>query len=155
MAYQQQHGIYTLSDDPALLDGDAIYGYLSQSYWANTRSRYTQDRANAHSLCMGVYGPATAQGRASQVGFARLVTDYATFAYLADVYVLPAQQGQGLGKALAAAMLAHPEVQGLRRWALATRDAHGLYAQQGWLPLAHTERWMERFDATANAVPPP
>lgn len=143
-AYQLERAGYCISDEPARLDGDAIYAYISQSYWASTRQRHTQDLANRNSLCLGLY-----QGEA-QVGFARVISDYASFAYLCDVYVLPAHQGKGLGKWLVQCLHAHPRLQGLRRWSLATADAHGLYAQNGWLPLAHTERWMEKFDNDAN-----
>lgn len=138
---------YVISDDPSRLDGAAIHAYLSRSYWAGSRQRYTQDRANQNSLCLGLYA-----GDA-QVGFARVVTDYASFAYLCDVYVLEAHQGRSLGKWLIECVQAHPRLQGLRRWSLATLDAHGLYAQQGWVPLANPGRWMERFDNEAN--PPP
>lgn len=135
---------YCISDDPARLDGDAIYAYISQSYWASTRQRNTQDIANRNSFCLGLY-----KGNA-QVGFARVVTDYATFAYLCDVYLLPDHQGKGLGKWLIESLHAHPSLQGLRRWSLATLDAHRLYVQYGWTPLARTERWMEKFDNDAN-----
>lgn len=143
-AYSVQRDGYTVSDDPARLDHAAIYAYMSRSYWANTRQRHTQDIANRNSLCFGLYHGA------AQVGFARVVTDHATFAYLADVYVLEAHQGKSLGKWLVECVQNHPRLQGLRRWALATRDAHSLYAQFGWTPLAHTERWMERFDPDGN-----
>jgi GNAT superfamily N-acetyltransferase len=96
-------------------------------------------RSIDHSLPFGVY-----RGTA-QIGFARLVTDYATFAWLADVFVLPEFQGQGIGKWLIEVIVAHPRVQGLRRWVLATKDAHGLYAQYGFTPLHAPERWMDRF----------
>lgn len=144
MSFALEKDGYTLSDDAALLDQDAIYAYLGRSYWADTRQAHTQLIANRNSLCIGLY-----RGRA-QVGFARVVTDYATFAYLCDVYVEDAHQGRGLGRWLVASLQAHPRMQGLRRWALATRDAHGLYQRSGWRPLAHAERWMEIYDGSAN-----
>ena len=144
MAYTRSRGAFILSDDPVRLDGAAIHAYLSRSYWAASRSRATQDLANANSLCFGLYR------EADQIGFGRVVTDYASFAYLADVYVLEPFQGQGLGRWLVEGIHAHPRLQGLRRWSLATRDAHGLYARFGWTALAHTERWMEKFDNDAN-----
>lgn len=146
--YRCEREGYAISDDPARLDSDAIFAYLSRSYWAGNRQRHTQDIANHNSLCLGLYASS------EQVGFARVVTDYATFAYLCDVYVLEAHQGKGLGKWLIECLHAHPRLQGLRRWSLATLDAHGLYAQQGWMPLANVGRWMERFDNEANPVRP-
>jgi len=135
---------YLISDDPALLDFDAIYAELSRSYWADTRQRHTQDLANRNSFCLGLYL------EQAQVGFARVITDHATFAYLCDVYVIAGHQGRGLGRWLMECLHAHPRLLGLRRWSLATRDAHGLYARFGWTPLANTGRWMEKFDHQAN-----
>ncbi len=131
---------YTVSDDPARLDLDAVHGYLSaQSYWAQGMHRATLERAVAGSLCFGVY-----DGKGAQVGFARVVTDRATFAWLADVFVLSAHRGRGLSKRLLAAMLAHPDLQGLRRFLLATRDAHGLYRQFGFEAPVKPGSLMER-----------
>lgn len=131
--------IYEISDDPARLDLNVIHRYLSEeSYWAQRIPRALVERAVAHSLCFGVYAGA------EQVGFARVVSDRATFAYLADVFVLPAHRGQELSKRLMAAITAHPELQGLRRWMLATADAHGLYRQHGFAALAKPDRFMER-----------
>lgn len=136
---------YTLSDDPARLDLDLIHDFLRNSYWAGSRSKATQARANAGSLCFGLYGP-----DAAQVGFARVVSDYASFAYLADVFVLEAHRGRGLGDWLIEGVQAHPRLQGLRRWSLATRDTHGLYARHGWSPITQPGIWMEKFDDQAN-----
>jgi GNAT superfamily N-acetyltransferase len=136
---EYQRGEYTISTDPTRLDIEAIYGYLSRSYWAAGRPKETLARAIQHSLCFGVYKGA------EQVGFARVITDYAVFAYLADVYILEEHQGQGLGKWLISIVTSQPELQGLRRWTLATRDAHGLYRQFGFTELGAPERWMERF----------
>ncbi|PRP72652.1 GNAT family N-acetyltransferase [Chromobacterium amazonense] len=128
--------------DPRRLDRERIYRYLSQqSYWARGLPRDIFERSLAHSLCFGAYDEA-----GSQVGFGRVVTDRATFAYLADILVLDGWRGQGIGKQIVAAMLAHPELQNLRRMMLATADAHGLYAQYGFTPLSRPERLMERLE---------
>lgn len=128
---------YLVSTDPARLDLTAIHEYIARSYWAAGIPFATVARAVAHSLCFGMY-----RGTA-QVGFARTVTDCATFAYLADVYVLEAHRGRGLGKWLVECVRSHPDLQGLRRSMLATRDAQGLYLQFGYTALAHPERLME------------
>lgn len=134
---------FTISTDPARLQPEVIVAALAESYWANQRSREVIERSLEHSLCFGVYRGA------DQVGLARVVTDYATFAYLCDVFILPSERGHGLGKWLMQTVMTHPELQGLRRWMLATRDAHGLYAQYGFTALPAPERWMERFDPNA------
>ncbi len=131
---------YEISTDPARLQVDAIYAYLSRSYWATGRPRDVVVRSLAGSLCFGLYHSER------QIGLARVVTDRATFAYVCDVYVLDEYQGQGLGKWLIRVVTTHPELQGLRRWSLATRDAHGLYRQFGFQNLAAPDAWMERFD---------
>ncbi len=128
---------YDISADPTRLDLDAIHAFLSRSYWSPGVPRAVVARAIANSLCFGVYRDG------AQVGFARVVTDQATFAYLADVYVLEAHRGQGLSHRLVDHVLAHPALQGLRRVLLATRDAHGLYAAHGFAPLAAPDRFME------------
>jgi N-acetylglutamate synthase-like GNAT family acetyltransferase len=130
-------GSYEISDDPARIDVDAAHAFLSRSYWAADVPRAMVEQAVRGSLCFGVYH----QG--AQVGFARVITDKATFAYLADVYILEAHRGQGLSKHLVATITAHPQLQGLRRFMLATRDAHGLYAQFGFSEVARPERLME------------
>jgi GNAT superfamily N-acetyltransferase len=130
-----------LSTEAGEMDVDAIHAYLSgESYWSRGIPREVVARAIRHSLCFGAF-----DGRA-QVAFARVVTDRATYAYLCDVYVLDAYRGRGVGKWLMESIDAHPELQGLRRWGLVTRDAHGLYAQFGYTPLARPERFMERTD---------
>ncbi len=129
-----------VSTDPDRLVVDLIYRWLAEeSYWAQGMPRDVALRAIANSINFGVF----ADGR--QVGFARVVTDRATFAWLADVFVDEAYRGRGCGKAVVAAVLAHPELQGLRRWMLATRDAHGLYAQYGFTPIP-PDRFMEIRD---------
>jgi GNAT superfamily N-acetyltransferase len=127
---------YRLSFDPADADPVAAHAYLTRSYWSPGIPLETVRRAMAHSLCCTVHDAG------GQVGLARVITDYATHAYLADVYVLEEHQGRGLAQAMLAAILARPELQGLRRWMLFTRDAHSLYARFGWEPLSHPERAM-------------
>jgi GNAT superfamily N-acetyltransferase len=146
MQTEWQRGEYTISTDAARLDVGLIHDFLSrESYWGQGRSRALVERSIANSLVFGVY-------RAQwQVGFARVISDYATFAYLADVFVVPAERGRGLSKWLLQTLLAHPDLQGLRRWLLATRDAHGLYQQYGFTPLDRPDRWLERFTETTSA----
>ncbi|HEX2078396.1 MAG TPA: GNAT family N-acetyltransferase [Longimicrobium sp.] len=130
-----------LSTDAAEMDVDAIHAYLSgESYWAAGIPRDVVERAVRHSLCFGIFDGG------AQVAFARVISDRATYAYLADVYVLRPYRGRGLSKWMMEAVLAHPELQGLRRWQLVTKDAQGLYAQFGFTPAAHPERCMERTD---------
>ncbi|MET9888257.1 GNAT family N-acetyltransferase [Streptomyces sp. NPDC006430] len=130
---------YEMSTDPARIDAALVHRWLSQdSYWARGRSREKQDLAIAGSLNFGVYD--TASG--DQLGYARVVTDGATFAWLCDVYVDRAVRGKGLGTALAAAVRDHMAPYGLRRVLLATADAHGVYAKVGFEPLAHQGKWM-------------
>lgn len=128
---------YEITTDPARFDIDAIHAFLSRSYWSPGVPKAIVERAIAHSLCFGVMQDG------AQVGFARVITDRATFAYLADVYVLEAHRGRGLSKRLMEAVMQHPDLQGLRRMLLATRDAHGLYAAYGFEPLAVADRMME------------
>ncbi len=129
---------FRLSFDPAELRLDVIHGFLAASYWSPGIPRETVARAIANSLCVGAYAGG------AQVGFARVVTDRASFAYLADVFVLEAHRGKGIARAMTRALHDHPELQGLRRWLLATRDAHPLYAGLGWQPLDAPERFMQR-----------
>lgn len=133
---------YCLSTERARLNLDCVHAYLSSSsYWARGIPRDTVQRALENSLCFGLY----LESSGEQVGFARLVTDYATFAYLADVFVLEPHRGRDLSKWMMQAIIDHPRVQGLRRWMLATADAHGLYAQFGFRPMSKPERIMERL----------
>ena len=134
----QHRGEYTLSDDPARIDPAAVHAYLVRSYWAEGIPLELVRKSIAHSLCFGVYHPV-----AGQVGFARIVTDKATFAYLCDVYVLEDHRGRGLGRWLMEAVMAHPDLQGLRRWMLVTKDAHELYRPFGFTAPAFPERYME------------
>ena len=136
--YEIREGDILISDDAALLDRAIIHRFLSKrSYWALGVPREVVERAIEYSLCFGIYKANR------QAGFARVVTDCATFAWLADVFILEEQRGQGFSKRLVAAILAHPRLQGLRRFMLGTLDAHGLYAQFGFAPIKEVERFME------------
>ena len=141
---------YFISTDPAKLNIDVIHRYLSEeSYWAAGIPYEVVKRSIEHSFCFGVYH------HNQQIGFARLVTDKATFAYLADVFILPQHRGKGLSKWLVATIHANPELQGLRRWMLGTKDAHGLYQQFGWEPLPEElyQRFMQRHNPDVYKVP--
>ncbi len=140
MTYELREGQYLVSTDPSLLDIDSIHAFLTPSYWAEGVPRDIVARSIENSISFGVY-----DGRA-QIGFARVITDFATYAYLADVYVEEEYQGQGLGKLLMRAVMDHPDLQGLRRWMLGTRDAHGLYRQFGFTATHNPDRWMEKSD---------
>jgi GNAT superfamily N-acetyltransferase len=139
MPDELQHNGYLVSDDPARVAVNAIHAFLANSYWAQGIPRETVERSLKNSLCFGAYTEAR-----EQVGLARVISDYATFAWLADVYVLDAHRGHGLSKVLMRAVVTHPRLQGLRRFQLVTRDAHNLYAQFGFTPLAHPARQMEK-----------
>ena len=128
---------FTISTDPARLDLDTICLFLARSYWASDRPRETTLRAIEHSLCFGMY-----DGE-QQIGFTRVVTDYATFAWLADVFIAEEYRGRGLGKWLVEVVLSHPDVQSVPRWFLAPRDAHELYRRFGFTALTAPERRME------------
>ena len=134
-----QHGEFTVNTDHQRLQIDVIHKYLSEeSYWARERTLEQTTTAIKNSLPFGVY-----KGE-NQIGFARVVTDYATFAYLGDVFILPEYQGEGLGKFLMKSILDHPDLQNFRRWILATKDAHRLYEKFEFSALRHPERWMEK-----------
>jgi GNAT superfamily N-acetyltransferase len=133
---------YRISTDPADFDPRAVHGLLSgHAYWARTRSLETVTRSLAGSLNFGVFA-----GDGRLAGFSRIVSDYATFAWLCDVVVHPDHRGLGLGKALVEAVVGHPRLQGLRRIILATRDAEGLYAQYGFKRLEGPETWMAKMN---------
>ena len=131
---------FAISTDPARLDLDAVADMLSRAYWAVGRTRETITLSMVHSLVFGLYDGAR------QIGLARVVSDFATFAWLCDVFVHEDYRGRGLGKWLIDTVVAHPDLRQMRRFLLATRDAHGLYAQFGWKPLGSPERWMERMN---------
>ena len=132
-------GVYEISTDRQRIDISAVHAFLAQSYWSPAIPREIVERAIANSLCFGVYLGA------QQAGFARVVTDKATFAYLADVFILTPHRGKGLSKWLMEFIMGHEELQGLRRFLLATKDAHGLYAQFGFEALADPSRIMENL----------
>jgi len=136
---------FVISTDRSRLDVDAIHVFVTDCYWAKGIPRETVVRSLESSLCFGVY----CEGK--QAGFARVISDFATYAYLGDVFVLEPYRGRGLAKWLMECIVAHPALQGLRRWTLATRDAHGLYAQFGFTPLELSDRWMERHDREVYA----
>ena len=129
---------FLISTDPSLLDLDVIHGFLTNCYWAKGIPRDLIARSIEHSLCFGIY-----DGSGAQVGFARVITDFATIAYLGDVFVLESHRGRGLGKWMMECITQYPALQGLRRWILLTRDAHELYAKFGFTPLKLAERYME------------
>jgi GNAT superfamily N-acetyltransferase len=137
MHHAWHKGEFEISTDPARIDFIAVHAFLTNSYWARGIPLETVQRSIENSLCFGIYHADL------QIGFARVITDRATFAYLADVFVLPAYRGRGLSRWLLECILQHPDLQGLRRWMLATQDAHGLYAQYGFARLKSPERWME------------
>jgi len=132
---------FLVSTDPARFDLDVIHGFLTNCYWAEGIPREIVARSIEHALCFGVY-----DGRGAQVGFARVVSDFSTIAYIGDVFVLDTHRGRELGRWLMESITKHPALQGLRRWILTTRDAHGLYAQFGFTPVKFPERYMELHD---------
>jgi len=137
MVHEWRRGEYSISTDKGRLDVAVIHGFLTMSYWAAGVPMDVVKRSIEHSLAFGVYK------EDQQVGFARVITDYTTFAYLGDVFILEPFRGRGLSKWLMEVIVGHPELQGLRRWVLLTRDAHGLYRQVGFTELSNPERYME------------
>lgn len=137
--YETQRDSFTISTDPSRLDMSVVYDFLSRSYWAKTRPREYTDAAFANSLVFGVY-----EGE-RMAGMARVVTDYIIVAYLCDVFIHEDFRGRGLGKWLMESILAHPDLNHVRRWLLATDDAHGLYRQFGFEALTDVEKWMQRL----------
>lgn len=134
------NGSFTVTCDPAKMDCAMITEFLATSYWAKGIPAATVERSLAHSLCFALLDGSR------QVGFARVISDYATIAYLGDVFVLPEYRGRGLSKWLMECIVTHSDLQGLRRWILATRDAHGLYEKFGFTPLKRPEIFMERHN---------
>ena len=140
MAYPDiTNGAYSVTANRQQIDVDAVHAFLARCFWATGISRDVVARSIAHSLCFGLF-----DGKA-QVGFARVVTDSSTYAYLCDVYVLEECRGKGLGKWMMEFVMEHPDLQGLRRFQLVTRDAHSLYSRFGFAPLVNPERHMEIF----------
>jgi len=137
MLHEHHRGGFTVSTDPARLDVDAIHAFLTASYWAEGIPRETVERSLRGSLCFGLYEQDV------QIGLARVITDGATFAYLCDIYVLAERRGRGLGQWLMECVMAHPDLQGLRRFYLVTRDAHELYRPFGFAEVQDPGRHME------------
>jgi len=138
---------YRITTDIDGMDVDAVHAFLSRSYWAPGVPREVVERSLRGALCFGLFKDG------AQVGLARVITDRATFAYLSDVYVLEEHRGQGLAQWLVRVILAHPDLQGLRRFMLATKDAHGLYEKLGFAPMAHPEMFLEIFRPNAYLRP--
>ena len=158
---EARRGEFVISTNRARLDLDVIHTFLTNCYWAKGIPRDVVFRSIEHSLCFGIYhevgekSPLLAKpagNGASQVGFARVITDFATLAYLGDVFLLEAYRGRGLSKWMLECIVRHPALQGLRRWILLTRDAHGLYSKFGFTPVKSPERYMElhRADVYEN-----
>ena len=138
---EERKGGYCISTDKNKLDLKAVHAFLAEeSYWSKGIPFEIVQKAAENSLTFGLYF------EQQQIGYARVITDYATFAYLADVYVLHKFRGKGLSKWLMQTIGSHPDLQGLRRWILLTADAHGLYQQFGWTAISGPERWMERHN---------
>ena len=131
---------YLVSTDKSKIDVETVHHFLSHSYWAENIPLDIVRKSIENSLCFGMYH------EEKLVGFARAISDFATFAYLADVFILPEERGKGLSKWLIGIILEHPQLQGLRRFTLATRDAHSLYAQFGFSLFDKPERWMQKHD---------
>jgi GNAT superfamily N-acetyltransferase len=139
MTDQHHDGDIAISTDKSRLDIDAVHAYLSnESYWAAGIPREIVERSIRHSLCFGVYDGER------QIGFARVISDFATYAYLCDLFILESHRGRGLSKQLMEYIIAHPDLQGLRRFCLGTRDAHGLYTRYGFLPQANPANNLEK-----------
>jgi GNAT superfamily N-acetyltransferase len=138
---EHRRGKYLISDDPARLDPVAVHAYLSRSYWAENMPLPTLERALHGSLCIGAY-----DANLAQIGLARFISDFSTFCYVCDVYVLEEHRRNGLAHAMMAMAVHHPKLQGLRRWNLVTQDAHRLYSEFGFVSVKHPERYMERLD---------
>ncbi len=142
-ASEWRRGSWVISTDAGRLQIDVVHGYLSRSYWAEDIPREIVVRSIENSLCFGLYA---AGERERQIGFARVVTDFATFAWIGDVFVLEEERGKGLAVWMMEVIAGHPDLQGLRRWILATRDAHGLYRKTGFAPLARPDAFLERWE---------
>ncbi|MFI5134976.1 MAG: GNAT family N-acetyltransferase, partial [Chitinophagales bacterium] len=133
--FEEKNGDYFISTNKKLLQPEVIHSFLSKSYWAKNRPMEKVIRSIENSLCFGMYYHET------QVGFSRVISDYITLAWIADVFVLEEYRGKGLGKWMMRCVMNHPELTDMRRWVLATKDAHGLYSQSGFKPLIRPERW--------------
>jgi len=158
---ESRRGEFLISTDPARLDLDVIHGFLTNCYWAKGIPREVVSRSIEHSLCFGIYHEVgekspllatPARSGAPQVGFARVISDFATIAYLGDVFVLEPHRGRGLSKWMMECIMQHPRLQGLRRWILLTWDAHGLYAKFGFTQVKSPERYVELHRADAYEI---
>lgn len=138
---EHRKGKFVISTEKERFDLNVVHGFLTECYWARGIPREVVARSVENSLCFGVYC------KGQQVGFARVISDYATYAYLGDVFLLESYRGRGLGKWLMECIMRHPRLQGLRRWSLVTGDAHGLYTKFGFTTLEAPEKYMERYDA--------
>lgn len=147
MSNEWRNGEFLISTDKTKLDLNVIRRFLDGSYWAKGRSVETIRRSIENSIAFGVYKDDR------QIGFARVITDYATFAWIADVFIIEEFRGRGLSKWLMEVIIGHPELQGFRRWVLATKDAHELYRKFGFVELKKPERWMERHDPNTQEKP--
>jgi len=146
-AFERSKGQYSISTDKIKIQVPVVHHFLADSYWAKKISEEQVRRSIENSLCFSVYE------HEKQIGFARVISDYTTFAYLADVFIIEEYRNKGLSKWLMECIVNHPDLQGLRRWVLATRDAHGLYAQYGFTPLSIPERWMELHNPGVYSSP--
>jgi GNAT superfamily N-acetyltransferase len=135
---EQRRGEFLISTDPRRLDVQRVHRFLTDCYWAKGIPLAVVERSIRHALCFGIY-----DGSGAQVGFARVVSDFSTIAYLGDVFILESHRGRGLGKWMMECILEHPALEGMRRWILVTRDAHGFYEHFGFTPLKSAERYME------------
>jgi GNAT superfamily N-acetyltransferase len=145
---EYRRGEFLISTRRERLNLDVIHSFLTNCYWANDIPREVVARSIQHSLCFGIY-----EGTGAQVGFARVVSDFATVAYLGDVFVLESHRGRGLSKWLMECVIQHPALENLRRWILLTRDAHGLYSQFGFTPVKAPERYMELHRSNVYEAP--
>jgi len=146
---EYRRGEFVISTDRERLSLDVVHGFLTNCYWAKGIPREVVSRSIEHALCFGIY-----DGEGAQVGFARVISDFATIAYVGDVFVLETHRGRGLGKWLMQCITQHPALQNLRRWILTTRDAHGLYSQVGFTPVKAPGRYMELHNSSVYEVHP-
>jgi GNAT superfamily N-acetyltransferase len=147
-AVEYRRNEFVVSTDRERLDLNVVYDFLTNCYWAKGIPREVVERSIEGALCFGIY-----DGEGAQVGFARVISDFATIAYIGDVFVLETHRGRGLSKWLMECIVQHPALQNLRRWLLTTRDAHGLYSQFGFTPVKAPERFMELFDPNVYDTP--
>ena len=145
---EYRRGELLISTSRERLSLDVVHGFLTSCYWAKGIPREVVARSIEHALCFGIY-----DGEGAQIGFARVISDFATIAYVGDVFVLETHRGCGLGKWLMECIVQHPALQNLRRWILTTRDAHGLYSPFGFTPVKAPERFMELHDPNVYEMP--